>query len=53
MGVWPYLYRKLGKSALMPEVIARQENSSTATGYSKQHSAQQEAIINKAFLVGS
>jgi 2-oxoglutarate dehydrogenase E1 component len=51
MGAWPYMCRKLRNSTLMLEVIARNEGSSTATGYSKQHSAQQEAIIEKAFLI--
>jgi 2-oxoglutarate dehydrogenase E1 component len=51
MGLWPYLCRKLRNSTLTLDVIARKEGSSTATGYAKQHSAQQGAIIESAFLL--
>lgn len=51
MGAWPYLCRKLGKSPLTLGVIARPESSSTATGYARQHSLQQEAILERAFLI--
>jgi 2-oxoglutarate dehydrogenase E1 component len=49
MGAWPYLCRKFRKSTLQFEVISRQEGSSTATGFAKQHTAQQLAIISQAF----
>lgn len=49
MGAWPYICRTFRKSAFNFEVIARKESSSTATGYAKQHQAQQAEIINKAF----
>lgn len=50
MGLWPYLCRKLRNNTLALDVIARKEGSSTATGYARQHSAQQDAIIEKAFI---
>ena len=49
MGAWPYISRKFRKSSLNLEVISRKESSSTATGYAKQHIAQQLYIITKAF----
>ncbi len=49
MGAWPYLCRKLRKTALEMEVISRRESSSTATGYAKQHVSQQLYIVGKAF----
>lgn len=49
MGVWPYIARKFRKSEFAFEVISRKESSSTATGYAKQHIAQQLYIIGKAF----
>ncbi|MDQ7949891.1 MAG: 2-oxoglutarate dehydrogenase E1 component, partial [Pedobacter sp.] len=50
MGAWPYLLRRLRKTALKNiDVIARTESSSTATGYAKLHSNQQAAIISAAF----
>ncbi|QJD94957.1 2-oxoglutarate dehydrogenase E1 component [Mucilaginibacter robiniae] len=49
MGAWPYLCRKFRKGDLQLEVISRNEAASTATGYAKQHSAQQMQIISKAF----
>jgi 2-oxoglutarate dehydrogenase E1 component len=49
MGAWPYLCRKFRKSDFNFEVVSRNESSSTATGYAKQHAAQQQFIINKAF----
>ncbi len=49
MGAWPYICRKLRKSRIELEVISRKESSSTATGYQKQHIAQQIAIIEAAF----
>ncbi len=50
MGAWPYLYRKSRtEEALKFDVISRPESSSTATGFAKQHAAQQLYIISKAF----
>ncbi|MXV52957.1 2-oxoglutarate dehydrogenase E1 component [Pedobacter sp. HMF7647] len=47
MGAWPYLCRKFRNTDL--QVISRKESSSTATGYAKQHIAQQLYIVGKAF----
>ncbi|MDB5011149.1 MAG: 2-oxoglutarate dehydrogenase component [Mucilaginibacter sp.] len=50
MGAWPYLCRKFRKEEILKlDVISRIESSSTATGYAKQHAAQQLHIITKAF----
>ncbi|QBQ42059.1 2-oxoglutarate dehydrogenase E1 component [Sphingobacterium psychroaquaticum] len=49
MGAWPYYCRKFRGSSLDLQVIARPESGSPATGYMKQHVAQQTEIINKAF----
>lgn len=49
MGAWPYISRKFRKSSINFEVISRKESSSTATGYAKQHIAQQLYIVTKAF----
>lgn len=49
MGAWPYMCRKFRKSELQLDVISRNEGSSTATGFAKQHIAQQQHIIAKAF----
>ena len=49
MGAWPYMCRKFRKSELQLEVISRNEGSSTATGFAKQHTSQQLYIISKAF----
>ncbi|HYK77764.1 MAG TPA: 2-oxoglutarate dehydrogenase E1 component [Daejeonella sp.] len=49
MGPWPYICRKFRRSEFNFEVISRQESSSTATGYAKQHVAQQLYIVGKAF----
>ncbi|MEO8886379.1 MAG: 2-oxoglutarate dehydrogenase E1 component [Mucilaginibacter sp.] len=50
MGAWPYLCRKFRTDEVLKlDVISRTESSSTATGYSKQHTAQQLQIIGKAF----
>jgi 2-oxoglutarate dehydrogenase E1 component len=52
MGAWPYLFRRLYKTALKGiDVISRKESSSTATGYAKQHATQQAYIIAKALEV--
>ena len=48
-GAWPYMCRKFRNSAFNFQLISRRESSSTATGYAKQHQAQQLEIINKAF----
>jgi 2-oxoglutarate dehydrogenase E1 component len=48
--VWPYLCRKFRKNdSLNLDVISRMESASTATGYAKQHAAQQAHIVTKAF----
>ncbi|WP_426668984.1 2-oxoglutarate dehydrogenase E1 component [Mucilaginibacter sp. McL0603] len=49
MGAWPYMCRKFRKSELQLDVISRNESSSTATGFAKQHISQQQHIIAKAF----
>jgi 2-oxoglutarate dehydrogenase E1 component len=49
MGAWPYMCRKFRKSELQLDVISRNESSSTATGFAKQHISQQQYIIAKAF----
>jgi 2-oxoglutarate dehydrogenase E1 component len=49
MGAWPYMCRKFRNSEITLDIISRGEGSSTATGFAKQHTAQQLAIISKAF----
>lgn len=49
MGAWPYICRKFYGSDFNFKVITRKESSSTATGYAKQHIAQQLSIIGRAF----
>ena len=50
MGAWPYMCRKFRKKDVLKlDVISRLEGSSTATGFAKQHAAQQMHIIAKAF----
>jgi 2-oxoglutarate dehydrogenase E1 component len=49
MGAWPYISRKFRKSAFDFDLISRKESSSTATGYAKQHAAQQLFIVTSAF----
>ena len=49
MGVWPYIVRKFRRSEFDFDVVCRKESSSTATGYAKQHIAQQLYIIGQAF----
>ena len=50
MGAWPYLCRKFRTDEVLKlDVISRNESSSTATGFAKQHAAQQLYIVNKAF----
>ena len=49
MGAWPYICRTFRKSELQLDVISRNASASTATGFAKQHTAQQLHIIAKAF----
>jgi 2-oxoglutarate dehydrogenase E1 component len=49
MGPWPYISRKFRKSVFDFDLISRKESSSTATGYAKQHAAQQAYIVSSAF----
>ena len=49
MGAWPYIARKFRNSEFNFEIVSRKESSSTATGYAKQHIAQQLFVIGKAF----
>lgn len=49
MGAWPYISRKFRKSEFNFEVVSRKESSSTATGYAKQHIAQQLFVVGQAF----
>jgi 2-oxoglutarate dehydrogenase E1 component len=50
MGAWPYICRKFHNDQVINlSVISRIEGSSTATGFAKQHAAQQLYIVSKAF----
>ena len=50
MGAWPYICRKFHNDHVINlQVISRHEGSSTATGFAKQHAAQQSYIVAKAF----
>ncbi|MBB6501372.1 2-oxoglutarate dehydrogenase E1 component [Pedobacter cryoconitis] len=50
MGAWPYLLRKVRKTAFRDiELISRKESSSTATGFAKQHADEQASILAKSF----
>lgn len=50
MGAWPYICRKFHNDKLINlDVISRNEGASTATGFAKQHAAQQMLIVSKAF----
>ncbi|WP_353128760.1 2-oxoglutarate dehydrogenase E1 component [Parapedobacter pyrenivorans] len=49
MGAWPYICRKFRNRNITLEVVSRKESSSTATGYAKQHIAQQLAVVGRAF----
>ena len=50
MGAWPYICRKFHNDKLINlNVISRHEGSSTATGFAKQHAAQQLHVVSKAF----
>jgi 2-oxoglutarate dehydrogenase E1 component len=47
MGAWTHILRKLRDKPF--GVISRRENATPATGYKKQHVAQQNYIVDKAF----
>ncbi|MCC6691336.1 MAG: 2-oxoglutarate dehydrogenase E1 component, partial [Bacteroidia bacterium] len=47
MGAWHFMMRMFGNVPL--KYIGRHENASPATGYSKAHAEQQQAIVNKLF----
>jgi 2-oxoglutarate dehydrogenase E1 component len=47
MGYWSFIQRVYTYDKIIP--IGRKESASPATGYSKLHAKEQEAIINKAF----
>ncbi|WP_017259872.1 2-oxoglutarate dehydrogenase E1 component [Pedobacter arcticus] len=49
MGPWPFICRIFRKSDFNFEVISRKPASSPATGFAKQHLAEQAAIVAKAF----
>lgn len=49
MGAWPFLCRVFRKSKFDFDVICRKASSSPATGFAKQHIAEQTAIVAKAF----
>jgi 2-oxoglutarate dehydrogenase E1 component len=49
MGAWPFISRVFRKSDFDFEVISRKAASSPATGFAKQHQAEQAAIIAQAF----
>ncbi|MBC7746024.1 MAG: 2-oxoglutarate dehydrogenase E1 component [Flavobacterium sp.] len=49
MGAWPYICRKLFSSDFHFKLISRKESSSTASGFSKQHIAQQVSLVGRAF----
>ncbi|MFD1769071.1 2-oxoglutarate dehydrogenase E1 component [Sphingobacterium suaedae] len=51
MGAWPFYSRKFRGTGLDLKFIARPESGSPATGYMKQHVAQQTEIINNAFEI--
>jgi 2-oxoglutarate dehydrogenase E1 component len=49
MGPWPFISRIFRKSDFNFDVISRKPSSSPATGFAKQHLAEQAAIVAKAF----
>lgn len=49
MGAWPFISRVFRKSDFDFDVISRKPASSPATGFMKQHLAEQAAIVAKAF----
>ncbi|TKC01055.1 2-oxoglutarate dehydrogenase E1 component [Pedobacter cryophilus] len=51
MGAWPFISRIFRKSKFDFDVIARKASSSPATGFAKQHIAEQTAIVAKAFEI--
>lgn len=51
MGYWPFICRTFRKLSFNFEVISRKASSSPATGFAKQHIAEQLAIVSKAFEV--
>jgi 2-oxoglutarate dehydrogenase E1 component len=51
MGAWPFIARTFRKSKFDFDVIARKASSSPATGFAKQHIAEQTAIVAKAFEI--
>jgi 2-oxoglutarate dehydrogenase E1 component len=53
MGAWPYLCRKFRSNNLNLDVVARREASVPATGWSKRHTAEQQALISRAFETGN
>ncbi|ADY52928.1 2-oxoglutarate dehydrogenase, E1 subunit [Pseudopedobacter saltans DSM 12145] len=48
-GPWPFICRVFRKSNFDFEVISRRASSSPATGFAKQHVAEQNEIISKVF----
>ncbi|MDA9555024.1 2-oxoglutarate dehydrogenase E1 component [Pelobium sp.] len=53
MGAWPFISRVFRKSAFDFDVISRKASSSPATGFAKQHAAEQAEIVTKAFQLSS
>ncbi|MBE7177435.1 MAG: 2-oxoglutarate dehydrogenase E1 component [Mucilaginibacter polytrichastri] len=53
MGPWPYICRRFRKTNFNLDVVCRKENSSPATGFARQHAAQQAYIVAKAFGAAS
>ncbi|MBK0383171.1 2-oxoglutarate dehydrogenase E1 component [Pedobacter sp. SD-b] len=51
MGAWPFISRIFRKSDFNFDVISRKPSSSPATGFAKQHLAEQAAIVAKAFEI--
>lgn len=51
MGAWPFICRTFRKSEFNFDVISRKPSSSPATGFAKQHLAEQSAIVAKAFEI--
>lgn len=58
MGAWSYMDRRLedilrslGRARVRPEVVARPENPSPATGYPARHAAEQAAVVDAALGV--
>jgi 2-oxoglutarate dehydrogenase E1 component len=49
MGPWPFICRTFRKLSFNFELISRKASSSPATGFAKQHAAEQLAIVTKAF----